>query len=224
MKTRTLVVGTVVVGLSFIGCTTDRSPSSEESRQFVDFMRRTTYDYEPLDSPSALAKQAQAVVTGTIVDVKIGQSYSPVPDGKAETVTSVIEVKVDRVVTGDPALVFEGSIYIQVGHPAFVGTGVEDGTQVPFDLAAFAAIVPNAYGVFFVDDITAAPEYDTIIDEGSGRPAGAKLTDTYVQGFLIEDPDGTLVSVKEPFEVMPSDWQDLGSVEDVVTEIEPKAN
>ena len=181
------------------------------------------YDYEPFDSPSALAKQAQAVVTGTIVAVTMGQSYSPIPDGKAETVTSVIEVKVDRVVTGDAALVVEGSIYIQVSHPAFVGTGLENGTQVPFDLSAFAAIVPSAYGVFFVDDITDEPEYDTIIDEGAGRPAGAKLTDTYVQGFLIEVSDGTLVSVKEPFEVMPSDWKDLAAVEDVVEEIETKA-
>lgn len=187
--------------------------------KFVNSVRQTRFDYEPVGTPSALAKQADAVVTGTIVDVNPGQSYAPTPESKPEIASSVIAVKVDRVLAGNGAVVADGAIYIEIGHPAFVGGGGEGGTPVPFDHAAFEATVPRAYGIFFLDDRTNEPYWETILNAGAGRPAGARLTATFVQGFLIEDADGVLVSVNESLDNMPPAWKDLGTVEEVEAQV-----
>jgi hypothetical protein len=180
-------------------------------------MRQYEYDYEPAATPADLAKRADVVVTGAIVAVAPGQSYAPAPGDEAVIATSVLEIKVDQVVAGDGALVAEGSVYVEVPHPAYVGTGTEGGEAVPFDHSAFAATVPDSYGIFFLDDRTEEPYWDTIIDEGAGRPSGTPITSTFIQGFLIEDSDGKLVSVGEPFELMPPAWHALRSVDEVVS-------
>lgn len=223
------VLGTVVA-LALAACTlADQDSSVSASREgqpsrrsladFLACIRQATYDYEPAATPAALAEQADAVVTGAIVDVNPGQSYAPLPESEAEIVTSVLEVKVDRVLAGTRAVVADGSVYIEVAHPAFVGRGVSGGPRVPFDHAACAASVPRAYGVFFLADRTNEPYWDTVLNQGAGRPAGARIAATFVQGFLLEDASGGLVSVSEPFETMPPAWHDLRSVDDVLAEL-----
>jgi hypothetical protein len=184
-------------------------------KSFVAEMRDTRFDYQPADTPAALADQADAVFTGTIVAVRPGQSYAPTPASQPELATSVLEVRVDRFLGGDAGVVNEGSVYVEVSHPALVAKEPE-GELVPFDQSAFAEAVPRAYGVFFVDDRTKEPYWDTIIDEGAGRPVGARLTTPFVQGFLIEDAEGRLVSAMEPVEDMPEAWKGLSSVDDVL--------
>lgn len=164
-------------------------------------MRQITYDYEPAHTPTALAAEADAVVTGTIVALRPGQSYAPAPDSSPDWTTSVLEVRVDQVLAGDSAVVAEGSVYIEVPT---------------FDHAPCPATVPEAYGVFFLDDRTSEPYSGAILDEGAGRQAGARLTAPLVQGFLIEDTNDKLVSVWESFELMPPAWHGLDSVEELV--------
>lgn len=126
------------------------------------------------------------MVTGTIVGVKPGR----------DSTTSVLEVEVDQLVGGERALVSDGFLYIKVGHTLF-------GRRAPFDHADFAAVVPRAFGVFFVDQ----PD------------ARAKLTSTYVQGFLIENACGKLVSLWDSFRSMAPAWRRLDSVEEVVAQL-----
>lgn len=191
-------------------------PSGAALADFLAEMRKTVYDYEPADTPAALAAEADAVVTGTIAAVSPGQSYAETSEDPAEVATSVLEVRVDQVLTGDSAVVANGFVYMELAHPAFVGTGVEGGLIVPFDHAAFSATVPRSYGVFFLHDRTNEPYLDTILNEGAGRPAGARITTPFVQGFLIEDSNRELVSVLETFEAMPPAWRGLDTVADVL--------
>jgi hypothetical protein len=215
-----------VLALVFSSMMGSDTPAPEPAtREFIATMRHMVVsDYEPAATPAVLAARVDAVVRGTIVGVEPGQSYAPTPESDAVIATSVIEVAVSQVLVGNRSLVFSGSVYIEVPHPAYVGTGTSgegEGPVVPFDHAAFAATVPiGVEGAFFLEDRTAEPYWDTIINEGAGRPAGAKITQAFVQGFLIESPDGHLVSVLEPLELMPPAWQGLGSLSDVIAMIQ----
>jgi hypothetical protein len=212
-RTTIRLVLALAVALALTACTqVDENSSglqSQESRAtgqsfdgFLACMQQVAYDYEPADTPAHLARQADAVVTGTIVDMKPGQSYAPTPDDRANA-TFVLEVKVDQVLAGDPEVVADGSVYVEMPNP----TSGERCLRNP---------VPRAYGVFFLDDRTSQSYSGTILHEGAGRPAGARITAPFVQGFLIEDARGKLVSVKDSLETMPPAWRDLDSVDEVL--------
>jgi hypothetical protein len=183
-----------------------RPPTGQSFADFLGCMRQVTYDYEPADSPAHLARQADAVVTGTIADMKAGQSYAPSPESRADG-TFVLEVKVDQVLAGDPAVVADGSVYVEMPDPASSDACLE-------------APVPKVHGVFFVVDTTNWPHDWTILNEGAGRPAGARITTPLVQGFLVEDPRGKLVSVEDSLKTMSEPWRSLDSVEEVVAALE----
>jgi hypothetical protein len=225
------VILITVVALSLGGCARDdgsvRSPNLPDGyAAFKTYVRQFQFDYEPAETPVDLAKEVDSVVTGTIVSVQVGQSYAPAPDSEPTIATSVIEVKVDEVLAGDDSVVSDGSVYVEIPHPAFVGSGEpgpdgegEPGEQTPFDHASFAGTVPHAYGIFFLHDRTGEPYLDTILDKGIGRPEGARITAPAVQGFLLEDGLGTLTSILEPFAAMPPAWHALESVEDVAEQV-----
>lgn len=206
MKARA-VLG-LAAALALVACAqVDEGPATGQS--FADFlacMRQVAYDYEPTDTPAALAQQADAVVTGTIVDMKAGQSYAPSPESEADIATFALEVKVDQVLAGDRAVVADGSVYVEMPNPASRDECLE-------------APAPRAYGVFFLDDRTNEPYAADILDEGAGRPPGARITAPFVQGLLIEDPRGKLVSVLDGLETMASPWRDLDSVDEVLAEL-----
>jgi hypothetical protein len=193
----------VVAALALAACghaDQGATASPQESlADFLDCMQQIQYEYDPADTPAALAAEADAVVTGTIVALRPGQSYAPAPNSSPDWTTSVLEVRGDQVLAGNAAVVADGSVYMEVPT---------------LDRAPCPATVPEAYGVFFVH--TSEPYSETILDEGAGRPAGARLTAPFVQGFLIENADNTLVSVWEPFETMPPAWHGLDSVEEVL--------
>jgi hypothetical protein len=70
---------------------TDQSSIESPKEGLADFlecMRQIQHDYEPADTPAALAAESDAVVTGTIVALRPGQSYA------ALWKTSVLEVRV----------------------------------------------------------------------------------------------------------------------------------
>ena len=236
----------VVIMLGAVGCGSDAgkpsdgitrdlaAPTSRNVSRFIADAHRIVYDYEPAESPSVLGSWADAVVTGTIVEVNDGQSYALKGSSEPESVTSVLEIKVDEVIAGDERFVADGHVYVEVEHPAFLGsteglTATEEDPDLdpnqeetqwePFDLAGYAASVPKANGVFFLNDRTDESYYPVVFEEGAGRPSGASLMATFVQGFLIEDDNGQLMSVWEGFGAMPEPWHDLNSVEEVVSRI-----
>jgi hypothetical protein len=180
-------------------------PTGQSLADFLGCMRQVVYDYQPADTPAQLARQADAVVTGTIADMKAGQSYAPSPGSRADG-TFVLEVEVDRVLAGDPAVVADGSVYVEMPNPASRNDCLE-------------APVPKLHGVFFVLDTTNWPYDWTVLDEGAGRPAGARITTPLVQGFLIEDSRGKLVSVKDSLKTMSEPWRSLDSVDEVLAEL-----
>lgn len=194
----------------------------EKLASFIAYMREAgPADYDPAPTPAALAKQVDAVVIGTIEGVEEGQSYAVPGDPRPAVATSVLRIQVTKLLTGDAGLMHEGSVYIEVGHPAYVGSGVPGGPEVPFDHAAYAKTVPvGSKGLFFLYDRTNEPYAEVILNEGAGRPAGARITQAFVQGFLIETESGKLVSVFASFETMPPAWHDLKSIEEVRERIE----
>jgi hypothetical protein len=192
----------LVAALALAACGHADQGATESQEGLADFlycMQQIQYEYDPVDTPAALAAEADAVVAGTIVALRPGQSYAPAPDSSPDWTTAVLEVRVDRLLTGDSAVAADGSVYIEVPT---------------LDRAPCPATVPETYGLFFLH--TSEPYSGTILDQGAGRPAGAPLTAPFVQGFLIEDADSRLVSVWEPFETMPPAWHGLDSVEEVL--------
>lgn len=229
-RARLLLAAILLVGVSACGGPQGPPATASEGadtsatgdvQAFVAAMQVASNDYEPAESPAALALDSDLVVVGTIAGVQRGQSYAPLPGVNPEVVTSVLEIEVSDVVAGDESLVLDGAVFVQIEHPAMIGTGdgatgEGGGGWVSFDLSAFAATVPvGVSGAFFLTDVTREPLWDTVIDEGAGRPSGAPLLAAQVQGFLLEGPDGALVSVNEGLQNMPAAWRALTSLSDV---------
>jgi hypothetical protein len=222
MKKHVVAMMSIFLAIStLVACTAAEgdggSEQSDDISSFVSWMRLVQHDYEPAATPSDLAQRSDLVIVGTIVGVKTGQSYAPLPGAEEEgDVSSVIEVQVDEKLSGDVDLTKGGSAYIQITNPAYVGDGSGQGKLVPFDLAAFQETVPiGTSGVFFLIDITDQPVYEYVIDKGAGRPGGSSLLGTHVQGFVLEASDGSLVSAHEPLDAMAPAWQKLDSIDDV---------
>jgi hypothetical protein len=66
------------------------------------------------------------------------------------------------------------------------------------------APVPRASGVFFLMDVASR---------------GARITTPLVQGFLLENERGKLVSVMDSLETMSPSWRALDSVDEVLAEL-----
>jgi hypothetical protein len=217
------IIAVIVFGLLSLACSetsqgTSQSRGHGPLRAFLGEMRASDFDYEPADTPADLARQADVVVTGSIVDVRPGQSYAENGSEKAVVATSVLWVQVDDVISGNAELMTDGVAFVEIAHPAYVGTGKEDGKEIPFDQEAFASNVPRTTGLFFLTDRSEEPYLPKIIDEGSGRLPDSRITTPFIQGFLIQ-LEGRLVSVLEPLNAMPRAWQTLGSVQDVLDEV-----
>lgn len=196
-----------------------QAPPAGDMTAFIEHSRRFGGDYEPSPGPADLSSRADVVVVGQIVGVRAGQEYAPGPDAPPAISTSVIDVRVERVLKGDSNLVHRDHVYFEVPHPAFVSEN-EDAQPAPYDREGYAATVPHARGVFFLGDRTHEPYWDTVLDKGAGRPAGAPITAPLTQGFLINDPDGRLLSVFENFASMPPAWRELRSIGDVEEDLE----
>jgi hypothetical protein len=193
--------------------------SASNLNDFMQYVRTFEYDYEPAVDPERLGEEAQLVVLGSLAAVEEGQSYAPTERSDAVIATSVLRVDVEEVLAGQPGdLIRDGAVFVEVPHPAFVGNGVDEGEPTPFDHEAFATTVPlGSEALFFLDDRTSEPYWETVLNEGAGRPSGAGIAAPFVQGFLIEDDEGRLVSVNEPLRSMPPAWQGLETLEEVVS-------
>jgi hypothetical protein len=176
-----LVICLIACTAGLWGCATTNSAGTSPTEgppKIVDFVRSTrwlNYDYEPAETVKALATKADVVVEGVIESVAPGQSYAPTSDSKPEFATSVLSILVDEVLAGDPSLVVDDHIYLEIVHPAFVGTAPVDeeggGPLEPFDHDAYANTVPvGVRGIYFLGDATDDPYWEFVEDEGASRP------------------------------------------------------
>jgi hypothetical protein len=185
-------------------------------RQFLEMSRAAGFDYESSATPAELADRVDGVFAGRIVAVRPGQSYSTVPGGEAIFATSVIEVEVTDELAGSSGKTGEGSAYLQIRHPAYVGRGDDTDFREPYDLEAFARTVPMGAPVtLFVYDITHLVDPAMVIDEGSGRRAGAQLQSAAVQGFWLDPTGHDLASVFEPVDAMGDGWRGIRTLADL---------
>ncbi|MEX0864495.1 MAG: hypothetical protein WD269_06415 [Acidimicrobiia bacterium] len=225
----------ILVAFTAIACSQAASldgPQQGDLESFLAETRKTQFDYEPTTGPAELAGLADLVVRGRIVGAEPGQLYAPLPDEPPAIATTVVAVEVIEVLAGDKGLIHENRVYMEVAHPAFylemdsdqdlptdsLGEPVTPPLE-PYDTAAFAATVPRMEGVFFLDDITSEPYWETVIDKGAGRPSGVPLTAAYVEGFILVTSDGRLIGVTAPIEDLTAGWERLTTVGDLTSAI-----
>ena len=185
-------------------------------RRFLQMSRWVGFDYESAPTPAELAGRVDGVFAGRIVAVRPGRSYSTVPGGEAIFATSVIEVEVTDEIAGSSGKTADGSAYLQIRHPAYVGRGDDTDFREPYDLEAYARTVPmGAPVMLFVYDVTHLVDAAMVIDEGSGRPAGARLQSAAVQGFWVDPTGHDLASVFEPVDAMGDGWRAIRTLADL---------
>lgn len=69
--------------------------------------------------------------------------------------------------------------------------------------------------ILFVYDITHLVDASMVIDEGRGRPAGARLQSAAVQGFWVDPTGHDLASVFEPVDAMGDGWRAIRTLADL---------
>lgn len=193
--------------------TATSNAGNADLQAFLEASRQAA-DYTSHANPAALARHADVVVAGRIVDVRPGQEYAEAPGEPPAIATSVLDVAVERVVSGDATSLTGGRVYVEVPHPGRV-TPVEQGTPQPFPHDQYAANVPRTDALFFLEDRTHEPYWETVLNQGAGRPAGAPIMSPYMQGFLIEDSTGRLVGVFDDLATMGRPWSTYRTLEEV---------
>jgi len=196
---------------------------------FLSEVRRTQRDYSPTSGPKELAGLADLTVYGKIVGAEPGQLYAPLPDEPPMISTTVLAIDLYEVLGGDPTLVQDGMVFVEIAHPAFVGTKPEaipdepgngQSSLVPYDTSAFASQVPLLEGVFFLGDRTEEPYWESVIDVGAGRPDGSHLFAAYTEGFLVESVSGELIGAIVPLAEMHDGWTGMTSIKEVIAALD----
>jgi hypothetical protein len=161
-------------------------PSACRPDGFVQALRMVLYDYEPIDSPRQLAKLADLVVIGRVVDA------SPVPSETRGT-DSLLTIEVREVVRGDAVLVVDGRILVRATN-AEPAAGALEGVA-GCDVFLFLSLV---------DGGAATP----------GIGAGPDVFGTSAQGFWIQSNDA-LIGVHVPLDSNPPGWNGIASIDDL---------
>jgi hypothetical protein len=125
----------LVLGVAILGLVSCSRGQPDGPGQFVSLLRLVNYDYEPFDSPVALADAASLVVVGHIESVESGRRLEI---GQQATLI----VSIDRVVRGTPA-----------GDPIRVEIPTSGHAQVT-DLNA---VLPTGRVLLFLDDRSRVP-------------------------------------------------------------------
>jgi hypothetical protein len=174
--------------------TTSASPAVNDPSAFVELLRVVIYDYEPVDSPQALAAQSDLVVVGTIRSVSAGASLGT---HDRPSLVAVLEVEVAEMVLGDPRLLTDGRVYVDVPRRA-----------PPED---FMDVLPTGRVLLFLSDATDHPERG----DTAGRPEGSRLFAPFVQGFWIESPE-SVIGVYADLGQHPPGWDALRSIDALI--------
>lgn len=86
--------------------TAPSAPAVNDPMPFVTLLGVLVYDYEPVDSPEALADNSDLVVVGHV------RSMTAEAAQRGTTMEAVLAVEVSELVRGDPALLTSGIVYV----------------------------------------------------------------------------------------------------------------
>jgi hypothetical protein len=162
-------------------------PAECSPAAFLQVMRTVVYDYEPVDSPRKLARMSDLVVIGRVV---AGTAVASETRG----IDTHLAVHVSSVVRGDPDLVVDGRIFVEV----------------------------RAVDVSSIDVIQKLSGCDVFLflslvggdDAASGGESGPHFFATFAQGFWVGSEDG-LAGVYVPLGSNPPGWEGISTIYDL---------
>jgi len=169
-----LIGGSLVLASLFSACTSDQASTTAPTKtysaqQSVEQFIGIDFDYDPLASPAALAKQSLFVVTGTIDRVQEGRNQIVPKNENAPGISTIVLVLRDpKFVTGDSQQGNDGFVYIELPNP-----GQQDSDAYRDGLRAGSAVV--AYLVPAADGAPSEGVDTAIADPKAGRPSGQDL-------------------------------------------------
>jgi hypothetical protein len=185
---RALVLFALVVAPILVGCGGDPPPEQPSSAvgRFVSLTNSgINIDYEPLASPQDAVSQADLIVEGALADVVdgIGLTYpDPRYTARRAGAYATFVVTVDRVLSGDPAKVLGGRVYVTVDKSSAA------------DIGELAGANPQPRIVTVLSDITGwTPAPDVRVDRPDAVPAGATLYAPYTDGIWLQGAADTLM-------------------------------
>jgi hypothetical protein len=194
MRTSTLfpVSALLVAGLILTGCTSNSVPQSlpaltaqTDTAQISDTQvvaieeafKGLSYDYDPFDSTTALAKVSTVVVSGTVKRIQDGRIAGRPTDVISNIHTIVIVIETSKIAHGKADAKGNGLVYVEVPSPG----------SRPASEYAEAIPVGTAIVAYLMQAPSGADEISPFQNPASGRPTGVTLyMPTNPQSLLIE--------------------------------------
>ena len=138
-------------------------------QQSVEQFTGLEFDYDPVDSPAALAKRSKLVVTGTIDRVQEGRvEVVPGNEEIPGVSTIVLVLRNPRAVVGSVDEGNDGLVYVELQNPGGQDPDAyQDGLREGSSVVAFLLPASDGASVEGVDIAIADPK--------AGRPAGQAL-------------------------------------------------
>ncbi|CAN5325798.1 hypothetical protein BH09ACT5_BH09ACT5_08340 [soil metagenome] len=163
------IVGSAIVAVSLCACSTERAPAPYSAQDTVEEFAGIDFDYDPLNSPAALAEESTLVVTGTIDRVQEGRVQIYPKNEKLPGASTIVLVLRDvTAVQGSLAERSDGFVYIELPNPGGrKPDAYQDGLRAGANVVAY--LVPGFEGAPTkgVDVAVANPK--------AGRPQGQAL-------------------------------------------------
>jgi hypothetical protein len=173
-------------------------------------------DFTPLASPEDALAKADLVVEGTLTSVIEGISLRfpevVVTQQHANSYMTLV-VTVDRVVSGDPAKVVDGRVYLAVLRNATVS------------IDELAALNGRPRLVAVLDDIsTWTPAKSVQVVRPAAMPSGAPLYAPYSDGFWLQDAaDPAMRGLHAHPEQLAPSWGGVRTVDEVAATLRTAA-
>ncbi|MET3770154.1 hypothetical protein ABIB15_002861 [Marisediminicola sp. UYEF4] len=164
------LAGSIVFATTMSACVSDgTTTTSYSAQQSVEQFAGIDFDYDPVDSPSALEEQSQLVVTGTIERVQEGRVQIVPANEKIPGVSTIVLVLRDpMVVSGSVEENSDGFVYVELPNPGGQETDAyQDGLRAGSSVVAYLDPASDGAPVEGVDT--------AIADSKAGRPAGQAL-------------------------------------------------
>jgi hypothetical protein len=179
---KVLVPGALAVALLAAGCGGGRQPQSTPLQRFIAMATAgVSADIAPLASPADAVTRGDLIVEGTLTEISEGISLKFPNEAytkrRANTYMTFV-LTVDRVISGDPAKVTGGRVYLAVHKSSTVDTG------------RVAAANPRPRTIAVLDDITDwTPARDVRVIRPVNIPANASLYAPYHDGMWLQATD-----------------------------------
>lgn len=162
-------LGSALLATVLSGCAVDDSVPPYSVQDSVDVFAGVEYDYDPLETTTALAEQSLLVVVGTIDRVQEGRiQIVPANTSASEISTIVLVLRDARAVSGSLDERNDGFVYVELPNPGGQESeAYQDGLRAGSRIVAYLV---GAAGGEPLDGIDTA-----ILDPDAGRPDGQRL-------------------------------------------------